>query len=76
LWTVHLMPFYALFVYSGPPRSHDDLAPTARWFVVVLPMLLDYLAASFARYLQCTSTSPVALKSSVRLPILKVRPHP
>jgi hypothetical protein len=35
LWTVHLVPFYALFVYSGPPRSHDDLGPTARWFVVV-----------------------------------------
>jgi hypothetical protein len=33
LWTVHLMPFYALFVYSGPPRSHDDLGPTARWLL-------------------------------------------
>jgi hypothetical protein len=35
LWTVHLMPFYALIaVYSGPPRSHHDLGPTARLFVV------------------------------------------
>jgi hypothetical protein len=42
LWTVHLMPFYALFVYSGPPRSHGDLGPTARWFVVahVLSVLI------------------------------------
>jgi hypothetical protein len=43
LWTVHLMPFYALFVYSGPPRSHDDLGPTARWFVVrVMPQTPGY----------------------------------
>jgi hypothetical protein len=34
LWTVHLMPFYALAVYSSPPRSHHDLGPTARLFVV------------------------------------------
>jgi hypothetical protein len=38
LWTVHLMLFYALTVYSGPPRPHDDLAPTAMLFVVAYVM--------------------------------------
>jgi hypothetical protein len=28
------MLFYALTVYSGPPRPHDDLGPTAMLFVV------------------------------------------
>ena len=51
LWTVHLMPFYALAVYSGPPRSHHDLGPTARLFVVayVLNVLICHFPGLWRR---------------------------